>query len=79
VKLMSYGPRGSESHGILDEEGRLRDLSAHTRDIGGAVLLPEQLAKLRALDTADLPRVDGILHIGFRLVLYEVSKSAARE
>jgi 2-keto-4-pentenoate hydratase/2-oxohepta-3-ene-1,7-dioic acid hydratase in catechol pathway len=64
MKLTRYGPRGSERPGILDANGCLRDLSLRVPDIGGATLLPEQLAKLRELDTANLPKVDNEPHAG---------------
>lgn len=64
MKLLRYGPPGSERPGILDARGELRDLSAHVRDIGGDGLLPAQLAKLQALDIESLPRVVGEPRIG---------------
>lgn len=64
MKLLRYGRKGSECPGILDTEGRLRDLSAHVSDIGGSALLPEQHAMLRGLDVASLPKVDGEPRLG---------------
>ena len=49
---------------MLDGEGAIRDLSTAVPDIGGDVLLPESLARLRALDPAALPRVEGTPRIG---------------
>lgn len=59
MKLLRYGPKGQERPGLLDAAGRVRDLSAHVDDIAGAVLTPEGLARLAALDPAALPLVDG--------------------
>lgn len=64
MKLLRYGPQGAERPGILDDQGRVRDLSMHVADIGGAMLLPEQLAKLKALDRASLPIVHGEPRLG---------------
>lgn len=64
MKLLRYGPRGSERPGILDNEGCLRDLSAQVPEIDGTMLLPEHLAKLRALDVATLPKVGGAPRVG---------------
>src|SRR5688572_13881712 len=64
MKLVRYGNPGAEKPGILDVQGELRDLSAQVRDIGGATLLPAELAKLRELDTTKLPRVTGNPRIG---------------
>ena len=64
MKLLRYGPAGQELPGILDREGAIRDLSTAVPDIGGDVLLPESLARLRALDPATLPKVEGTPRIG---------------
>jgi 2-keto-4-pentenoate hydratase/2-oxohepta-3-ene-1,7-dioic acid hydratase in catechol pathway len=49
---------------MLDAQGRLRDLSQHIADVGGAALSPASLAKLRALDSAALPLVEGQPRLG---------------
>ena len=64
MKLLRYGPVGSEKPGMLDDAGLLRDLSAHVSDITGATLDDATLAKLRALDPASLPIVEGEQRIG---------------
>ena len=64
MKLLRYGPAGSEKPGLLDGEGRIRDLSGKVEDIAGDVLLPEGLARLAALDPASLPAVEGEPRIG---------------
>lgn len=64
MKLLRYGPAGAEKPGLLDESGILRDLSAHVADIAGDVLMPEGLARLAALDPAQLPQVEGSPRIG---------------
>lgn len=55
MKLMRVGPLGQEKPAILDKDGKVRDLSAHVADIGGAAISPEGLAKIAALDLASLP------------------------
>ena len=57
MKLVRYGERGAEKPGLIDAEGRLRDLSAHVDDIAGPVLA--DLEALRAIDPAGLPLVEG--------------------
>jgi 2,4-diketo-3-deoxy-L-fuconate hydrolase len=64
MKLVRYGERGRERPGLIDGEGRLRDLSAHVDDIAGDVLAPAGLEALRALDPAQLPAVEGEPRIG---------------
>ena len=67
MKLLRYGPKGQEKPGLLDGEGRVRDLSAQLDDIAGSALLPESIARLRALDPASLPLVAGMPQAGLRL------------
>ena len=64
MKLLRYGPNGAEKPGMLDADGNLRDLSGVVADIGGDVLSDAGLAKLRDLDPASLPKVDGNPRLG---------------
>jgi len=64
MKLLRYGPEGQEKPGLLDSEGRIRDLSGHVADIADEVLTPEGLAKLAAIDVASLPLVEGSPRLG---------------
>ena len=57
MKLLRYGEPGREKPGILDYEGKIRDLSGHAPDINGEVLTPEGLDKLRQIDIRRLPHV----------------------
>ena len=59
MKLLRFGPPGSERPGLLDADGTIRDLSGIVRDLAGEALLPESIDRLRALDPASLPRVNG--------------------
>ena len=67
MKLLRYGPPGREKPGLLDSDGRVRDLSAVVADIAGDVLEPASLARLAVLDSAALPMVDGAPQQGLRL------------
>lgn len=64
MKLLRYGEKGQERPALLDAEGRLRDLSAHISDVAGDALLPQNLARLHALDPATLPLVPGNPRLG---------------
>ena len=64
MKLVRYGKAGKEKPGIIDAEGKLRDLSEHVADIAGDTLSDKVLAKLRKLDTASLPLVKGKQRMG---------------
>ena len=64
MKLLRYGPAGQEKPGLLDGDGRIRDLSGHLPDLGPAALAKDALARLAALDVASLPVVDGAPRLG---------------
>ena len=55
MKLLRFGPTGAEKPGLVDADGRIRDLSGVIDDVAGAVLEPEGLARLAAIDPASLP------------------------
>jgi ureidoglycolate lyase len=64
MKLLRYGPQGQEKPGLVDADGRIRDLSSHVDDIAGDVLSDAALARLRAVEPATLPLVSGQPRIG---------------
>lgn len=57
MKLLRYGPKGDEKPGLLDPEGRVRDLSGYIPELDSAWLGKESLARLKALDWRALPLV----------------------
>ncbi|MBN9138958.1 MAG: fumarylacetoacetate hydrolase family protein [Phyllobacterium sp.] len=57
MKLVRYGPAGQEKPGLVDKDGKVRDLSAHVGDIAGEAISPAGLKKLAAIDPASLPEV----------------------
>ncbi|RWE31457.1 fumarylacetoacetate hydrolase family protein [Mesorhizobium sp.] len=57
MKLLRFGAKGKEKPGIVDSDGKVRDLSAHVTDIGGDLLRDEGLARIAALDLTSLPEV----------------------
>jgi 2-keto-4-pentenoate hydratase/2-oxohepta-3-ene-1,7-dioic acid hydratase in catechol pathway len=59
MKLVRYGNPGKEKPGLIDDEGRLRDLSAVVADIGPDQLGDAALAKLRRQKIDKLPLVRG--------------------
>ena len=64
MKLVRYGNAGSEKPGVIDAQGKIRDLSGHVADIGGATLDPSELAKLAKVDPETLPEVSGDPRLG---------------
>lgn len=64
MKLVRYGPKGREKPGLIDADGKLRDLSAKIGDIDGAALSPASLNKLSKINAKRLPLVKGRPRLG---------------
>jgi 2-keto-4-pentenoate hydratase/2-oxohepta-3-ene-1,7-dioic acid hydratase in catechol pathway len=64
MKLVRYGPAGKEKPGLIDADGRLRDLSRKVADIGPDTLAPAKLKELAKLDVKRLPLVKGRPRLG---------------
>jgi 2-keto-4-pentenoate hydratase/2-oxohepta-3-ene-1,7-dioic acid hydratase in catechol pathway len=64
MKLVRYGAPGREKPGMIDANGKIRDLSKVVDDIAGDVLSPAGLAKLKKLKPEKLPLVKGKPRLG---------------
>ena len=64
MKLVRYGNPGKEKPGLMDADGKLRDLSGVIPDIEPSQLGDAAIAKLRRLKTANLPLVKGKPRMG---------------
>jgi 2,4-diketo-3-deoxy-L-fuconate hydrolase len=64
MKLVRYGPAGKEKPGLVDADGKLRDLSRQVPDIGPSTLAPAKLKELAKLDPKKLPLVKGRPRLG---------------
>jgi 2-keto-4-pentenoate hydratase/2-oxohepta-3-ene-1,7-dioic acid hydratase in catechol pathway len=64
MKLVRYGAVGQEKPGILDATGAIHDLSGVVADFAGTALGRESLDRIRALDLAALPLVQGTPRLG---------------
>ena len=64
MKLLRYGAKGKEKPGLLDKDGRIRDLSGVIADISGETIGPKGLARLRKIKPESLPLVRGTPRIG---------------
>ena len=64
MKLVRYGKPGKEKPGLIDAEGKLRDLSGVIADIGPEQLSDAALAKLSRVKAAKLPLVKGNPRMG---------------
>ncbi len=59
MKLVRYGKVGKEKPGLIDADGKLRDLSGVVSDIDATQLSAKALAKIKKLKPANLPLVKG--------------------
>ena len=57
MKLLRYGPKGQEKPGILDTEGKVRDLGGQVPDFQGDGISLAALDAIRAIDIDSLPIV----------------------
>ena len=64
MKLVRYGPAGREKPGIVDQDGKIRDLSRIVKDIDGAMLADGGLAKIKKANLARLKVVPGKPRLG---------------
>ncbi len=64
MKLARYGTSGNEKPAMVDSGGKLRDLSAHIRDIGPDTLSPENLDRLAGIEIQSLPEVSDQERLG---------------
>lgn len=64
MKLLRYGPAGQEKPGVLDADGCIRDLSAHSADLMGEAVSLTALDALRRVNVETLPVVGGKPRIG---------------
>ena len=55
MKLVRYGRSGREKPGLIDADGKLRDLSGIIDDIGPEQLSDKALARLARIKPASLP------------------------
>ena len=64
MKLLRYGAVGQERPGMLDREGRLRDLGQYVNDIDPEMIGSTLFEMLHAMSPDTLPLVHGTPHLG---------------
>jgi 2-keto-4-pentenoate hydratase/2-oxohepta-3-ene-1,7-dioic acid hydratase in catechol pathway len=64
MKLVRYGAAGREKPGIIDADGKIRDLSRVVPDIDGAMLASGGLAKIKKANLKKLKPVPGKPRLG---------------
>ncbi len=64
MKLIRYGAAGKEKPGLIDSEGRLRNVSKYVKDWDGSTISATVLAKIAKLKIDTLPLVKGKPRMG---------------
>jgi 2-keto-4-pentenoate hydratase/2-oxohepta-3-ene-1,7-dioic acid hydratase in catechol pathway len=64
MKLVRYGALGEEKPGVIDSEGRIRDLSLLVKDIDGEMLAEGHIGKIKSSDHNLLEIVPGKPRLG---------------
>jgi 2-keto-4-pentenoate hydratase/2-oxohepta-3-ene-1,7-dioic acid hydratase in catechol pathway len=64
MKLVRFGDAGQERPGVVDRDGRVRDVSSRVPDWSGEALDPAWLAEFSATDIAAFPMVPESVRLG---------------
>ena len=64
MKLVRFGERGKERPGLVDQQGRVRDLSGHIADIASDTLSSATLSRLATVDVDSLPLASSDVRLG---------------
>lgn len=67
MKLVRYGEAGEERPGLIDADGRLRDLTGHISSINPAAMASGEIERLQTLDTGSLSLMEGTPRLGMPL------------
>jgi len=67
LKLVRFGEMGSEKPGLVDDQGRIRDLSGHIDDLSPDMLSDASLETIAAIPMSELPVVTGNPRLGVPL------------
>jgi 2-keto-4-pentenoate hydratase/2-oxohepta-3-ene-1,7-dioic acid hydratase in catechol pathway len=64
MKLLRFGPPGSEKPGLLDADGIVRDASSLLSDVTPATIASGEVERLRQVDARSLPAIGKDVRIG---------------
>jgi 2-keto-4-pentenoate hydratase/2-oxohepta-3-ene-1,7-dioic acid hydratase in catechol pathway len=64
MKLVRFGAVGDERPGMIDGQGRLRDLTGHISEIDPAAVAAGEIERLKSLDPESLSLVEGSPRLG---------------
>ena len=64
MKLLRVGKKGNEKPGVLDKDGKIKDISSHINDLNPDHLNFETISKLQNADLSSLPELSSSDRIG---------------
>ena len=64
MKLLRVGQKGKEKPGVLDKDGKIRDISSHVKDLNPENLNFETMSKLQSVDLSSLAELSASDRIG---------------
>ena len=64
MKLLRVGNKGNEKPGILDSEGKIRDISSHINDLNPENLNFKTFSKIQSADLTKLPELSSNERVG---------------
>ena len=64
MKLLRVGSKGKEKPGVLDKEGKIRDISSHISDLNPENLNFTTISKIQGLDLSSLPELSPSERVG---------------
>ena len=64
MKLLRVGNKGKEKPGILDIDGKIRDISSHIKDLNPENLNFQSISKIQQIDSSKLPELSSNERVG---------------
>ena len=64
MKLLRVGEKGREKPAALDNNGKIRDISSHIKDLNPSTLNFETISKIQNIDLSSLPEISSNGRIG---------------
>jgi len=64
MKLLRVGEKGREKPAALDNNGKIRDISSHIKDLNPSTLNFETISKIQNMDLSSLPEISSSGRIG---------------
>ena len=64
MKLLRVGEKGREKPAALDNNGKIRDISSHIKDLNPSTLNFETISKIQNMDLSSLPEISSNGRIG---------------